>query len=198
MLTYQHSLHSHSTEMDKKRIERRVVQKEEKRLKREAEGVPAELPPLSESDHAEAVIRREERDARIQKERDSKSSNSFKILIDCGFTEQMSAKESSSMGLQLMYCYAFNKRNSVSPVHYHVSELNGPVSAYLNNLAGYKEGNWEKLYHASEKKLETIFKAEEMVYLTADSENEIEELDDSKVYVIGGIVDRNRLKMATV
>ena len=33
--------------------------------------------------------------------------------------------------------------------------------------------------------------------MTADSPNVIEELDESKVYVIGGIVDRNRYKKLT-
>ena len=42
-----------------------------------------------------------------------------------------------------------------------------------------------------------VFKKDALVYLTADSENEIEDLDKDKVYIIGGIVDRNRLKNCT-
>ena len=35
-------------------------------------------------------------------------------------------------------------------------------------------------------------KKEKIVYLTADSPNTLTTLDEDKVYVIGGIVDRNR------
>ena len=42
------------------------------------------------------------------------------------------------------------------------------------------------------------YAVEEIVYLTADSENVIDTLDATKVYVIGGIVDRNRYKSLTL
>jgi tRNA (guanine9-N1)-methyltransferase len=42
-----------------------------------------------------------------------------------------------------------------------------------------------------------IFKKESLVYLTADSPNTITKLSRDKVYIIGGIVDRNRLKGIT-
>ena len=42
-----------------------------------------------------------------------------------------------------------------------------------------------------------LFPTESLVYLTADSPNVLESVDPKKVYIMGGIVDRNRLKGIT-
>ena len=59
-------------------------------------------------------------------------------------------------------------------------------------LSGIK--NW----HVTQQRMPYIDLFQErkadLVYLTADSPNELSELDSSKLYIIGGIVDRNRHK----
>lgn len=42
-----------------------------------------------------------------------------------------------------------------------------------------------------------LFDKHDLVYLTSDSSNVLEKLDPSRVYVVGGIVDRNRHKGVT-
>jgi tRNA (guanine9-N1)-methyltransferase len=40
-----------------------------------------------------------------------------------------------------------------------------------------------------------LFPKEKLVYLTGDSPNVLEDIEEDKVYIIGAIVDHNRLKV---
>lgn len=43
--------------------------------------------------------------------------------------------------------------------------------------------------------LEKVFQPEDMIYFSPDAEEEIETIDPSKVYVVGGLVDRSIAKV---
>ena len=42
-----------------------------------------------------------------------------------------------------------------------------------------------------EESIEKVFSPEEMIYFSPDATEEIETIDPSKVYIIGGLVDRS-------
>lgn len=46
-----------------------------------------------------------------------------------------------------------------------------------------------------EKHFTELFSKEQIVYLTSESDNVIEKVEDDKVYIIGGLVDHNSQKV---
>ena len=125
---------------------------------------------------------------------------SFQVCLDCNFEEHMSPKEVSSLSIQIRYCYGNNRRNA-HPCQLTATSLSGMTLQHLQNVSGFEEwSNWA--FTGTEQPLEEYFDQEtqqsRMVYLTSDSEHTLPDLDDSKIYIIGGIVDRNRLKRAAI
>jgi tRNA (guanine9-N1)-methyltransferase len=94
-----------------------------------------------------------------------------------------------------MYCYAANSR-STNPAHLWLTGCTGVMEARLQKIPGFN--NW-----VIEKEARPYIEAlknqkENLVYLTADSNNVLEELDLKSIYIIGGLVDRNRFKGITM
>jgi tRNA (guanine9-N1)-methyltransferase len=80
-----------------------------------------------------------------------------------------------------------------------VTSASGTTLQHLQNVSGYEEwSNWA--FTITSESFEQCFQTDlkNVVYLTSDSETVLEDLDDDKIYVIGGIVDRNRLKRAAI
>ena len=145
--------------------------------------------------------RREERkQAKIEDYLASCRKN-FDVIIDCAWEKDHTESTLASLTQQIMFCYGLNKRYN-KPCLLHLSNL-GPAT--MHNLSKVKFENWIGVTYGSEDylKLSDRYSIEpcegkkQLVYLTSDAEEVLETLDPMHAYIIGGIVDRNRLKGAT-
>lgn len=119
------------------------------------------------------------------------------VLIDCEFDDLMSDKEVVSLSNQITRCYSAMRHSgyrvglTVSPVNKRLKErFDGALSDYKN---------WKNVTFHDDKTFDDFVKEQPgqkdaVVYLTADTEEELTELEEGKTYVIGGIVDKNRHK----
>lgn len=94
-----------------------------------------------------------------------------------------------------MYCYAINGRCAL-PAHIWLTGCKGEMQNHLTRIPGYDRWLIEK---EDQSYVEAFREQKEnLVYLTADSENVLDELDPKAIYIIGGLVDRNRWKGLTM
>jgi tRNA (guanine9-N1)-methyltransferase len=140
---------------------------------------------------AKSTARKQEKEAKLARLNAAMESGQ-KIVVDCDFAELMTEKECKSLAQQLGYCYSANSRAAV-PAHLVFAGVRGAVAAALMRQVPGLE-NW--LVTKTDATYMDHFEGEasSLVYLTADSPDELQELDPSKVYVVGGLVDRNRHK----
>lgn len=138
--------------------------------------------------------RAEEREMRIERLTRAKETGP-KVVLDLEFSDLMSSGEIHSLVHQIMYCYAVNGK-CPSPAHLWLTGCNGEIQAQLEKLPGFEKWMIEK---ESRSYIEAFHDHKEnLVYLTADAENVIDELEPQKIYVVGGLVDRNRWKGITM
>ena len=109
----------------------------------------------------------------------------------------MNEKDIISMTRQISDCYSINKK-STTPFKLILYDLGDKLHS---NLIKNNFQNWIGISHIKSGtyyNMKEIDLDREVVYLTADSDNEITELSEKQIYVIGGIVDRNKYKLLTL
>ena len=174
--------------------ERKEKERAAKRAKAAAQGRDLEAERIFLEQQTAAGHRKNRLQAEWDSEQLPRAKQSFQLCIDCSFEDEMTEKELYSLASQIRYCYSYNK-NSPNPCLWAATSLTKKTLALLEKEAGYSE--WiHRCYTGTPLSLEEYYKdnLKNVIYLTSDSDNTISELDNDKIYVIGGIVDRNRLK----
>ncbi|XP_076580454.1 tRNA methyltransferase 10 homolog A [Chaetodon auriga] len=163
------------------RKQRRKERKQQRRLQRQNHQ-PEEEEEGGEAQNARKRLRREVK------------PSSLRLVVDCSFDDLMLIKDVRKLHKQIQRCYAENRR-ALHPVQFYLTSLGGQLKQSMDEKdKGWV--NWKDISIKTEHYSEVVAK-EELVYLTSDSPNVLEELDQKKAYVIGGLVDHNHHKGIT-
>jgi tRNA (guanine9-N1)-methyltransferase len=138
----------------------------------------------------------------------NRCDKNYSIIIDCNWESSHSESDLRSLSQQIMFCYSCNK-NSSNSSNIILSGVGPLLKAKLekmhcNNWVGVAMHTNDVLNTADKGQISSdnapkisLPEKESIIYLTSDAEETIHSLDPTCSYVIGGIVDRNRLKGAT-
>ncbi|GIY85937.1 tRNA methyltransferase 10 homolog A [Caerostris darwini] len=119
----------------------------------------------------------------------SDSTCKLKICFDLSMADEMTHEEFSKTFKQMHRCYSINRR-APAPLQLYMTGYSDSTKQKMLTRSGCFnwDVNFNSLPHTE------VFKKEDIVYLTSDSPNVIDKLDNDKVYIIGALVDHNRLK----
>ncbi|KAG0449206.1 hypothetical protein HPP92_027483 [Vanilla planifolia] len=194
--------------LEARKVERKAAAKERRRqdLERRRREWEDKLSGVSDGERAWLVeSRKEERRERMERKTEERGKRAERlrgaaevgqnVVLDLDFSDLMKPGEIQSLAHQIMYCYAVNGKCE-SPVHLWLTGCKGNIGAQLQRLPGFDKWIIEK---DDRSYIETFQdQKEKLVYLTADAETTLEEIDTNNIYIIGGLVDRNRWKGITM
>ncbi|RDX69080.1 trm10 [Mucuna pruriens] len=191
-----------------RKAEKKAAAKEQKRrdVERKRKEWEESLASVPEEERAKLLesrrsLRKERMEIRSQEKESKRERLSIareqgqNVVVDLQFSHLMNPNEIHSLVQQIMYCYAVNGR-CASPAHLWLTGCQGEMESALKRIPGFDKWIIEKENGSYIEALRD--RKEDLVYLTADSETVLQELDLKKVYVIGGLVDRNRWKGITL
>nr|XP_022325299.1 tRNA methyltransferase 10 homolog B-like [Crassostrea virginica] len=115
-----------------------------------------------------------------------------RICVDLSMENTMTTKERSKLAQQLCRLYGVNKKADV-PAHVYFAGFDKNGELYqecIRKIDGFEKYQVEM----TAAPVSELFDVKDVIYLTPDAEDMLEELDKDKVYVIGGIVDESIIK----
>ena len=115
------------------------------------------------------------------------------ICIDLALSDQNSERENKSLAIQIRHSYGAIRKSAV-PVALHLTSY-ASDGCIATNIAKQKSDSW--CIHRHSEPVEDVFELCDMVVLSPDAEDVLDEVP-GKVYVIGGIVDKNIKKQITL
>ncbi|KAM3939300.1 tRNA methyltransferase 10 homolog B [Leptodactylus fuscus] len=132
----------------------------------------------------------------LTKERLLEAKNSGpRLCLDLSMTDHMSKKEISRLAAQIRRLYGSNKK-AAKPFWLF---LTGFVehSLLYDECVRMNDGFVNYLVESTDNSFLDLFPLETIVYLTPDSDHVLEDVDPTKVYVLGGLVDESVQKKVT-
>lgn len=122
-------------------------------------------------------------------------NSSFKIIFDLNYNNMMNSNELKSLVFQIALSYGINKKNKNKIAFYlsnYSNENNNIVSLFEKIGANSWEINYsEKNFYEIE---ELINLNKKFIYLSPESEYDLEEVNDNYIFVIGGLIDKTIIK----
>lgn len=127
----------------------------------------------------------------LKRNKVEQSSNFLKVAVDFDFDDLMTDRDISKCVKQCLRIYTINRR-SQQPCKLFFTGITeqGKIHECFKKNDGYE--NWDVEWHF--KSHTEVFKKDDIVYLTSDSEQVLKKLEEGTTYVIGGIVDHNHHK----
>lgn len=188
---------------------RKAAQKAEKtiqkaRKKQEREELLKSLPAderekiLAERIKNMRASRAGDLEKRLQVRNVIKNETRFSVCIDLGWNQHLFEKERKSLARQLAYSYSALRKcveGGMTPLALSITGIDDIMKPVLTFVTQGWE-SWPVVL--TEKGLIEHHDVEKLIYLTHDADEVLQTLDPDIVYVVGGIVDRNRLHCATM
>ncbi|KAL9821639.1 tRNA methyltransferase 10 homolog B isoform 2-T2 [Geothlypis trichas] len=116
-----------------------------------------------------------------------------RLCVDLGVGGGMSEKESGRLASQIRRLYGANRR-AARPFWLCLTGFAAGTAIYEQCLR-MNDGFERYLMDTTPESYLDLFPLEAIVYLTPDSENVLQDIDPSKVYVLGGLVDESIHKL---